>query len=115
MIRQELAKWQEMTAELTGILKSGDERESVIENVVELLAAREELKGSIQGPFTPEEELFGEQLVMGESELTNLMAQLQDVIKGDLSRAKKAKVNMNSYTNPYGGFSPDGTYYDQRK
>lgn len=115
MIRAELEKWQEATDGLLNVLNRNGERNELIEDLVGLLAEREELKGALQGPFTPEEETLGKQLVRQETELTTMMEQLQSFIKGDLTRARKSKTNMSNYTDPYRNVVPDGTYYDQRK
>lgn len=105
------------TKELIEILRARDEndRDEIIMKVEDFLIRREQLLESIKEPYSDEEKLLGERLVLLGKQLDVLLMNLKQEIQKDISGLNQKKKSVNQYTNPYANLQNDGFFYDKRK
>jgi flagellar protein FliT len=90
-------------------------RESIIETVEKLLAERQTLLGSIQPPFSENEQLLGKEMMEWNQEIDRKLILLRTEIKRDMNGLNKKKSSAKRYTNPYQSLQHDGMFYDKKK
>ena len=117
MIRPALVTWRKATEGLLLATEkvAEDTRDEAIESIETLLDVREKLQPEIAAPFTPEEEVFGKELVALEAVLQKKLALFNKRIRTDISEAQSKKDHMKNYVNPYGNVARDGAYYDTKQ
>ena len=117
MIRPALVTWRKATEGLLIAAEKTDEesRDQAIESIESLLNVRDKLQSQIAAPFTPEEEVFGKELVALEADLQKKLALFNKRIYTGISEAQSKKNHMKNYVNPYASMMQDGAYYDTKK
>jgi flagellar protein FliT len=90
-------------------------RDSVIEKIERLLTERQSLLGSIQPPFSEEEQVLGKQMMAWNKEIDRKLILLRTEIKRDMNGLTKKKTSAQKYTNPYENMQHDGMFYDKKK
>ena len=117
MIRESLTTWRSVTEQLVLLLdeRAEEKRDDVIEQMNALLDQREILQSSIQEPFTPEEKVFGQELLPLERILQAKLKVFTKDIRLDISEQQKKKVSIHAYMDPYSQVFRDGTFYDKKK
>lgn len=117
MIRPALVRWHEIAQQLLSATAQTDEeqRDAIIEKVNGLLDERDQLQKEILAPFTPEEKVLGQQLVLIEKQVVTALDAYMKLIKTDIDATKSKKVNVKSYMNPYAKVDRDGTFYDKKQ
>jgi flagellar protein FliT len=90
-------------------------RDSVIEKIEKLLTERQSLLGSIQPPFTEDEQVLGKQMMSWNQEIDRKLILLRTEIKRDMNGLTKKKTSAQKYTNPYENMQHDGMFYDKKK
>jgi flagellar protein FliT len=90
-------------------------RDSVIEKIEKLLTERQSLLGSIQPPFTEDEQALGKQMMAWNQEIARKLILLRTEIKRDMNGLTKKKTSAQKYTNPYENMQHDGMFYDKKK
>lgn len=117
MIRPALVRWHEIAQLLLSATTQTDEdqRDFVIEKIDGLLDERDQLQREILAPFTPEEQVLGEQLVLIEKQVISALDAYMKTIKSDIDATKSKKEHVKSYVNPYGKVARDGTFYDAKQ
>ncbi|OJH18147.1 hypothetical protein BLX88_14820 [Bacillus obstructivus] len=91
------------------------DRDTRIQKVEDFLEKREQLLDSIKPPFSDEDKLLGERLVLLGKKFEVLLINLKLEIQRDMNGLNKQKKSMNQYINPYANFQSDGFFYDKRK
>ncbi|NYV66217.1 flagellar protein FliT [Bacillus sp. Gen3] len=91
------------------------DRKTRIQKVEDFLEKREQLLGLIKPPFSDEDQLLGERLVVLGKKFDVLLMNLKLEIQRDMNGLNKQKKSMNQYTNPYANLQSDGFFYDKRK
>jgi flagellar protein FliT len=91
-----------------------DERDNVISKVNEFLAKREMLLKDMKGPYTPEEQQLGLEMIEFEKKLHEKFASIKLEIQQDFLAAKNKKKNTPKYINPYTNIFNEGAYLDKR-
>jgi flagellar protein FliT len=94
---------------------AGDNRDSIIEKIEKLLTERQSLLGSIQPPFTEDEQELGKQMMAWNQEIDRKLILLRTEIKRDMNGLTKKKTSAQKYTNPYENLQHDGMFYDKKK
>lgn len=117
MIRNSLITWRDVTERLIQLLdiRGEEKRETVIQQIEKQLDERDKLQISIKGPFSKEEEVLGEVLLLLESGLQEKLAIYMKDVQLDISGIQKKKVSMHAYMDPYDKVFRDGTFYDKKK
>jgi flagellar protein FliT len=90
-------------------------RDYVIEKIDNLLTERHSLLGSIQPPFTEDEQVLGKQMMAWNQEIDRKLILLRTEIKRDMNGLTKKKISAQKYTNPYENLQHDGMFYDKKK
>ncbi|MEG9295772.1 flagellar protein FliT [Mangrovibacillus sp. Mu-81] len=90
-------------------------RDYVIEKIDNLLKERQSLLGSIQPPFTEDEQVLGKQMMAWNQEIDRKLILLRTEIKRDMNGLTKKKTSAQKYTNPYENMQHDGMFYDKKK
>lgn len=91
------------------------ERDDLIKKVEQFLDQRELLVQSIKPPFTKEDQLLGDRLILLSKQLDVQLINIKKDIQKDINGMNKKKKSMNQYTNPYANLQSDGFFYDKRK
>ncbi|MCI1592520.1 flagellar protein FliT [Heyndrickxia oleronia] len=91
------------------------DRDIRIQKVEDFLEKRQQILESIKPPFSDEDQLLGEHLVLLGKKFDGLLMNLKLEIKRDMNGLNKKKKSMNQYTNPYANLQSDGFFYDKRK
>ncbi|MEK3887973.1 flagellar protein FliT [Bacillus sp. FSL K6-3431] len=92
------------------------DRDTVIFQIEELMQKREEILPTIQGPFSPQENKIGKQILKLNKELDPLLANIRIHIKKDLNQLEQKRASATRYSNPYASMQEfDGAFYDKRK
>lgn len=106
-----------LTHEIIDILRARDEnnRDDVIQKVEDFLEQREQLLESIKGPYSDEDQILGEQLVLLGKQLDVLLMNVKQEIQKDINKHNQKKKSVNQYANPYATLQNDGYFYDKRK
>lgn len=117
MIRPALITWRKASESLLAAAAKTDEesRDQAIESIESLLDVRDKLQLEINAPFTPEEEVFGKELVLLEADVQKKLLLFNKLVHVDITKAQSKKNHMKSYVNPYGNLVQDGAYYDTKK
>lgn len=117
MIRPALLTWRQATVSMLAMSeKFADElRDEAIETIEKLLDVRAQLQAEIAAPFTPEEEVYGKELVELEKKVQLKLANFNKRIRTDISDAQSKKDTIKNYVNPYGNVVRDGTFYDAKQ
>lgn len=117
MIRPALTAWREVTEKLLTLTNATteDTRDETIALIEALLDDRDKLQTQIVAPFTPEEEAFGKELVVTESNVQQKLASFTRLIRMDITEAQAKKDTMKNYVNPYSNVTRDGTFYDTKQ
>lgn len=101
---------------ITSVQKVNEQnREESITMIEELLDEREQLLRMIKPPFSKEEQIIGEKIVLMNDTLQNLLNIQKQNIQKDINSLSKKKTSMNKYINPYQNMQTDGYFYDKRK
>lgn len=106
-----------LTKELIEFLRNNNDadRDNVIQKVEQFLVKRESLLEDIKPPFSAEDQLLGERLILLGNQLNLLFMNVKQEIQKDLNGLNKKKKSMNQYANPYANIQSDGFFYDKRK
>lgn len=112
-----MVAWQEVTEQLLMLTgpTTEDKRDQVITDIEKIIDKRDKLQGELVGPFTPEEEAFGKELVEQEAQVQKRLALFMKRIRLDITEAQNKKDNMINYMNPYSKVARDGTFYDTKQ
>jgi flagellar protein FliT len=92
-----------------------ENRESTIEEVESLLEKRQSVLGTINPPYTLEEQEIGRQMIAWNGQIDRQLAQLRVEIKRDMNGLTKKKTSVQKYSNPYESLQYDGMFYDKKK
>ncbi|MFC2947257.1 flagellar protein FliT [Virgibacillus sediminis] len=91
-------------------------REEVVQQVNQLLDAREELMEVLLPPFTEEEQKLGRMLTDLNASISTSLHKLFAELKEEMKQVKKQKQSNRKYTNPYQNVrTMDGMYLDSKK
>ncbi|MGE8206915.1 flagellar protein FliT [Heyndrickxia sp. NPDC080065] len=106
-----------LTEEMIEVLQATneEERDVTIEKVENFLERREKLLEYIKPPFSEEEQLLGDRLVLLGKQLDVLLMNLKQEIQKDMNGLNQKKKSLNQYANPYSNLQNDGYFYDKRK
>lgn len=117
MMRPELLEWRDVTQQLVRLPDDipEDERDSVIATITALIERRDALQSALQAPFTPEEQVLGQELLKMEPTVQEKLLTVMKRIRLDISETQHKKDNMKSYVNPYSRVARDGTFYDTKQ
>lgn len=117
MIRLAMKVWHEVTETLLKLTQQTEEteRDETIANIEKCLDVRDQIQSQITGPFTPEEEELGTELVEMEEKIQQKLALFTSQIRMDISKTKSKKSNMKNYVTPYSKVMRDGTFYDTKQ
>ena len=117
MIRPAMTVWRDVTEKLLVLTKqtADEQRDEAIAGIEKCLDDREKLQPQIAAPFTPEEEVFGKELVVLEADVQKKLALFTKQIRLDISEAQSKKNHMKNYVNPYSNVARDGTFYDTKQ
>lgn len=113
-----LEKCIAITEKLIQLAKSvnEEERESVIQQINDLLEQRSLLFPLIEAPYSSEETVAGKKLLSLNSEMEKQLKNMQNQIQKDISELSLKKKSAERYTNPYAATTHlDGMFYDKRK
>jgi flagellar protein FliT len=108
----------ELTTRLYELLQvevTSEERDVVIEEVEKLLMKRQGLLDHLDGPFSDDEKLRGQEIVQMNKVIDEKMVSLKSIIQADLNKLQKQKSSNEKYTNPYKNVTLDGTFFDKKK
>ena|SRR5690625_5212385 len=110
----------ETTIEMYSILKKLEnnelERETVIEQIEELIQKRGEQIKQITAPYSDEEMKMGQKIVQYDEQIKVKMDRLYEEVKDDMKKVKQKKFLNRSYINPYGKIkTTDGMYLDSKQ
>ncbi|MGD6848908.1 flagellar protein FliT [Rossellomorea aquimaris] len=92
-----------------------ENRESTIEEVESLLEKRQSVLGTINPPYTQDEQELGKQMIAWNQQIDRQLAQLRLEIKRDMNGLTKKKTSVQKYSNPYESLQYDGMFYDKKK
>lgn len=114
-----LIKIHEITINLLELFKKWDakeiERDQLIQEVVPLLASREQLITALESPYTDEEMILGRKILSLNERLETNMNDLFQMVKGDIKQLKQNKELNYSYIKQYGDIkTTDGMYVDNK-
>lgn len=117
MIRPALVTWRQATESLlvTSEKFADDLRDDSIEMIEKLIEVRGRLQSEIAPPFTPEEEVYGKELVELEKKVQLKLTNFNKQIRTDISDTQSKKDTIKNYVNPYGNVVSDGTFYDKKQ
>lgn len=93
---------------------SKNERDSLILKINKFLVKREALLKEMKGPYNPEEQQLGKDMIEFEKKLHEKFATIKLEIQQDFLAAKNKKKNTPKYINPYTNVFNEGAYYDKR-
>lgn len=91
-----------------------NERDHLILKINEFLAKREILLKDMKGPYNPEEQYLGKEMIEFEKKLHETFASIKLEIQQDFLTAKNKKKNTPKYINPYTNVFTEGAYLDKR-
>lgn len=117
MIRDAFVNWRKVTENLLMLTKEKNEekRDETIEKIDQLLDVRDQLQRQMQAPFTDEEKVLGEELIVLEAKLQHELKFYMESIRQEISVSKSKGSHMKSYVNPYQSLARDGAYYDTKQ
>lgn len=108
----------ELTKQLKQVLDQSitpANRESIINEVNDLVQKREKVMKQITPPFTEAEKELGKQVVLLNEPIQQKMQTIFAALKKDMQQIKKQKRSNESYTNPYEGVhTMDGMFLDNK-
>ncbi|PAV31022.1 flagellar protein FliT [Virgibacillus profundi] len=91
-------------------------RETVIEQINELIDKRGIHLETITSPYTENEKQLGKKIVQLNNEIQEKMQQLFDELKSEMKQVKKQKKSNRTYSNPYENIQAmDGMFLDSKK
>ncbi|WP_164668089.1 flagellar protein FliT [Virgibacillus doumboii] len=109
----------DITKELEKVLNEkvhAKDRDSMIEQVNDLVEQRGQLLNKTSPPFTEAEKQLGKELVHLNENIQVKMNALFDDLKVEMKQVKKQKKSNRTYLNPYEDVkSLDGMYLDSKK
>jgi flagellar protein FliT len=82
--------------------------------IQEFLVKREDLLKKVNGPYIPEEQQIGKQIMQYNQMIQDKLKSIKLEIQQDLITTKNQKRNTPKYMNPYPIIN-DGIFYDKRK
>jgi flagellar protein FliT len=91
-----------------------NERDTVILKINEFLAKREILLKEMKGPYNPEEQQLGNEMIEFEKKLHEVFTSIKLEIQKDFLAAKNKKKHTPKYINPYTNVFNEGAYLDKR-
>ena len=117
MIRPAMKVWREVTETLLKLTQQTEEtqRDETIASIEKCLDVRDQIQSQITGPFTPEEEKFGTELVEMEENIQQKLVSFISQIRMNIFETKSKKSNMKNYVTPYSKVMRDGTFYDTKQ
>ncbi|WP_064093076.1 hypothetical protein [Rossellomorea aquimaris] len=105
-----------ITKELKEVIEQGNEsRDAKIERIEALLEKRQSLLGSLNPPFSEEEQALGKQMMTWNKEIDSKLVQIRAEVKRDMNGLSKKKTSAQKYNNPYESMQFDGVFYDKKK
>src|SRR5690625_3312857 len=108
----------DMTKQLERLLDQpihNTNREAIIKEVNELIEERGEYMNQLTPPYTHEEKMIGQKIVILNESIQQKMNKLFSELKGEMQQMKKQKKSNQSYTNPYNKVnSMDGMFLDNK-
>ncbi|HLS06701.1 MAG TPA: hypothetical protein VK079_02020 [Bacillota bacterium] len=114
-----IEKLYDLTEELLNLVIQkplNKNRESLINDINDLIDRREKCIKNIQPPYTENEVTIGQQIVQMDEEISQKMLHMQQSIRNEIKHMRKSKQSTTSYVNPYENVRTiDGMFLDQRK
>ena len=108
-----------VTKELKKVLDqpiTSKNREAIIKEMNLLIEKRGNTMEHITPPFTEEEKLIGQEIVVLNEQIKKKMNHLFEELKQDMRLVNKQKESNRSYINPYRNMkSTDGMYLDSKQ
>lgn len=92
-----------------------ENRETTIEEVESLIEKRQSVLGTINPPYTHDEQELGKQMIGWNKQIDRQLSQLRLEIKRDMNGLTKKKTSVQKYSNPYESLQYDGMFYDKKK
>ncbi|WGG45220.1 flagellar protein FliT [Rossellomorea sp. DA94] len=92
-----------------------ENRETTIEEIDSLLEKRQQLLGTINPPFSAEEQSLGKQMITLNKEIDSNLLKLRAEVKRDMNNLNKKKESAQKYRNPFESMQYDGMFYDKKK
>ncbi|QKS72307.1 hypothetical protein FLK61_37370 [Paenalkalicoccus suaedae] len=106
---------QELHAHLSKPMPTDDTRDTYIETVTDMLAAREELLVGVEPPSNDDEEVVAKEIVEMNKVIQMKLKIFQGIIQQDINKLKHRKKSGQKYENPYDGPTTDGIFFDSKK
>jgi flagellar protein FliT len=103
------------TLDIIKVLQAVTDRDKKIAQVDAALEIREQLLQQIAAPYTHEEKQIGQQLILLNQKLSQLLDKEKMLIQKDIKDITLKKESNTKYVNPYQNLSTDGMFYDKRK
>ena len=117
MIRPAMVVWRDVTEKLLTLTSqtSEEQREETITKINKSLDDRDKLQSHISPPFTPEEDVYGKELIKLEADVQKKLELFRNQIRLAISETQSKKGTMKNYINPYSNVARDGTFYDTKQ
>lgn len=113
-----LEKIYEITVKLKQLLEqeiTSKNREAIIQQLNDLIAARGKWMEKIEAPYTNEEKALGEKIYALNIGIEREMQQLFSDLKLEMRQVQRQKKSKESYSNPYKHVQvADGTFLDRK-
>lgn len=91
-------------------------RESMIEQINNLIEQRGSLMDDLKPPFTEEEKIMGKKLVIMNEAIQTGMSEVLNGLKVEIKELKKQKNTNRNYINPYKDVrTVEGVFMDSKK
>ncbi|CAG9621442.1 hypothetical protein [Sutcliffiella rhizosphaerae] len=107
-----------ITSHLIALLESPlpaeEKRDSFMEEIDQVLQAREELIAKLSPPFSDIEMVIGKKVALASQEIPTKLEAFQRQIKQEWGQLQQSKKTVKAYENPYNAPTADGMYYDKR-
>lgn len=108
----------EMTLKLNTILTNvtAENRESLIQEINELIDKREQALKLVKSPYTLDEKVIGQKLLSLNKTVQKQLDQVFTKLKQEMEQMQQQKKSNRSYINPYGEIKTiDGVYIDSKQ
>ncbi|WP_163539832.1 hypothetical protein [Gracilibacillus sp. YIM 98692] len=94
----------------------GDERDTIIEQVMDLMEERQAVMKQVQPPYSEAEKELGAQAIMLDKHLQHKLSIIFQKIKKDMRETKKQHKSNQQYLNPYKNLANyDAMFLDSKK
>jgi len=115
---ERMQRLYDISIELKQIIKNINRanRDEMVPKVNELINKREALIKQVKEPYTDDEKMLGQKLILLNEEIQSSMNNMLKEIKKDILQLKQNKSSNLSYINPYSKTEmTDGIYLDSKK